>query len=174
MDDSTPDGGPEPTPDGVFAAAGLALGEAILVALPQWAERIVVARTDTTQADEGRAAGERMAEALAEPLARLLSADMDEQRGTPLTLLRSAHRPLTDLLAARGVPYAVRDDADRAANPDDVFAVAPRSFGDLGEVVHDAGLRWGVAKAFAHRARHRDSSPGSPGSPGSPEVEGLR
>ena len=101
-----------------------------------------------------------MADALADPLARLLSADMDEQRGTPLTLLRSAHRPLTDLLARLGVPYATRDDADRTANPDDVFAVAPRTFGDLGEAVHDAGLRWGVAKAFAHRARHRDSSPG--------------
>ena len=160
MDDSTPDGAPEPTPDGVFAEAGLALGEAILVALPQWAERIVAERTGIAHAGEGRAAGERMADALADPLARLLSADMDEQRGTPLTLLRSAHRPLTDLLARLGVPYATRDDADRTANPDDVFAVAPRTFGDLGEAVHDAGLRWGVAKAFAHRARHRDSSPG--------------
>ena len=26
----------------------------------------------------------------------------------------------------------------------------------LGDDVHEAGLRWGVAKAFAHRARHLD------------------
>lgn len=119
MDDSTPD----PIPDDVFAAAGLALGEAILVALPQWAERIVVERTSVLEGGAGRAAGERIAEALAAPLASLLSADVDEQRGTPLTLLRSAHRPLTDLLASRGVPYAARDDADRAANPGDVFEI---------------------------------------------------
>lgn len=143
------------TPDEVFAAAGLALGEAVLTALPGWGERVVVERAGLVHGVAGKAAGDRVAEAVAQPLAELLSADVDEQRATPLTLLRAHHGPITDLLGELGVVAQSRDDADAAAAPGDIYAVAPRSFGDFGEAVHEAGLRWGVAKAFAHRARHR-------------------
>ena len=88
-------------------------------------------------------------------LAALLAADVDAQRGTPLTILRQAHLPLTEMLRVHGIAAVRRDPADVAAQPDDVFAVAPRAFSDLGPSVHEAGLRWGVTKAFAHRARHQ-------------------
>ena len=143
------------TPDAAFASAGLALGEAVLTALPGWAERVVVERAGPDHEVAGREAGERVAEAVARPLAQLFSADVDEQRGTPLTLLRAHHGPVTDLLHQLGVVARPRDETDVAAAPGDVYSVAPRSWRDLGEAVHEAGLRWGVAKAFAHRARHR-------------------
>lgn len=159
MDDSTePASAGSASPDDVLARAGLALGEEILAALPTWAQRVVKERVGPTDdiataraADVGRA----MAESLAGPLAALLAADVDRQRGTPLTLLRAAHGPLTEFLRNTGASKPVRDEVDIAANPDDVFAISPRQFLDLGDDVHEAGLRWGVAKAFAHRARHQ-------------------
>jgi hypothetical protein len=144
----------EPSPGEHLANAGLALGEAILEALPTWAARTAVAVVGSAY-DDGFAAGEQIAADVAPALAALLAADVDEQRGTPLTLLRQAHGPLTEVLRSHGAALARRDEADSAANPTDVYAIAPRSFADLGEAVHEAGIRWGIAKAFAHRARHR-------------------
>ena len=106
-------------------------------------------------AADGRAAGAEIGDLIAPRLVELLAADVDAQRGTPLTILRAAHRPLTEKLRAHGVPEVKRDPSDIAAQPDDVYGVAPRAFSDLGPEVHDAGIRWGVTKAFAHRARHQ-------------------
>ena len=142
-------------PDEMFADAGLALGEAILGALDSWAESQAVRLGGATLALDGRRAGEEIANVVAPRLAALLAADVDGQRGTPLTILREAHLPLTEMLLSRGVAPGPRDPADIAAQPDDVFALTPRAFADLGPEVHDAGLRWGVTKAFAHRARHQ-------------------
>lgn len=143
------------TPDVMFAEAGLALGEAILDALGPWAEWQAVRLGGVGLAADGRRAGEAIAAVAAPRLATLLAADVDEQRGTPLTIVREAHLPLTEMLLSRGIAPVQRDPADIAAQPDDVFALTPRAFSDLGPEVHDAGLRWGVTKAFAHRARHR-------------------
>ena len=143
------------SPDEMFAAAGLALGEAILGSLGEWGERITGDRVGAAHAAVGREAGERIAHSIARPLADLLAADIDAQRGTPLTLLRAHHGPLTELLASLGAATVTRDEADTAAAPDDIYGIAPRAYRDLSEDVHDAGLRWGVTKAFAHRARHQ-------------------
>lgn len=160
MDDSNePESDGSASPDEMLAGAGLALGEAILASLPTWTQRVIderCGRTNSVTAAEANDVGRRMAESLAGPLAALFAADVDRQRGTPLTLLRAAHGPLTELLAAHGTSMPVRDEVDIAAAPDDVFAISPRRFLDLGDDVHEAGLRWGVAKAFAHRARHLD------------------
>jgi hypothetical protein len=142
-------------PDLMLSEAGLALGEAILDALGPWAEWQAVRLGGVALAADGRRAGDEIARAAAPRLATLLAADVDEQRGTPLTIVREAHRPLTEMLLSRGIAPAQRDPADIAAQPDDVFALTPRAFSDLGPAVHDAGLRWGVTKAFAHRARHQ-------------------
>lgn len=150
------DDGPEgQTPGALLAQAGLALGEAILDALAPWAEWQAVRLGGAALSADGRRAGEEIANVAAPLLAALLAADVDSQRGTPLTILRKVHLPLTEMLRSRGVAPALRDPADVAAQPDDVFALVPRSFSDLGPEVHEAGLRWGVTKAFAHRARHQ-------------------
>ncbi len=139
----------------MLAEAGLALGEAILDALGSWAEMQAVRFGGATLAPDGRMAGQEMAKLVAPRLAVLLAADVDAQRGTPLTILRQAHLPLTEMLRAHGVAAVDRDPADVAAQPDDEYGVGPRAFSDLGPEVHEAGLRWGVTKAFAHRARHQ-------------------
>ena len=155
MDTVTDVGETDAAPDAVLAAAGLALGEAILGAIELWAENQAVSLGGAALADDGRAVGAEIGVRIAPELLELLVADVDSQRGTPLTILRAAHGPLTELLRVHRVVELRRDPADVAAQPDDVFAIAPRSFSDLGPDVHDAGIRWGVAKAFAHRARHQ-------------------
>ncbi len=148
-------GSADVSPDAVLAAAGLALGEAILASIESWAECQMVSRGGPGLAGEGRAAGALIGAHIAPQLAALLAADVDEQRGTPLTILRAAHGPLTELLGAHGISHVGRDASEIAAQPDDVYGLGPRTFADLGPEVHEAGIRWGVSKAFAHRARHR-------------------
>jgi hypothetical protein len=145
---------PDLSPDEHLREAGLALGLAIVDALVPWASAVAVQRGGPSMAEAGAKAGAAMAETLTPRLAELLAADVDQQRGTPLALVRAQVGPLTDVLRSAGVGQPARDDVDAAMAPDDVFGVAPRTFAELGEAVHDAGIRWGVTKAFAHRARH--------------------
>ena len=153
-----------PGPEQVLRDAGLALGEAILDVLPSWAERVSTLLAGASFAEPGRRAGGTMVTALAPALAALLAADVDAQRTTPLALLRGSMGPLSEVLRSGGVGRATRDELDRAMAPGDEFGVAPRTWADLGEEVHEAGIRWGVAKAFAHRARHGGgTSPRRPG-----------
>jgi hypothetical protein len=85
----------------------------------------------------------------------LLAADIDEQRTTPLAILRGAAlRYPTSVLHAAGVPPVVRDRAAEELFPDDLYDLVPASFADLDPSLADAGLRWGAAKAFEHKRRH--------------------
>lgn len=145
---------PDISPDEHLRAAGLALGQAIVDALEPWALAVATQRGGPSTAAAGQRAGATMAETLAPLLVELLAADVDRQRGTPLAVVRASIGPLTEVLRTAGAGRPVRDDVDLAMAPDDEFGVAPRTFADLGEAVHEAGIRWGVAKAFAHRARH--------------------
>ncbi len=145
---------PSPTPDELLRDAGLALGEAMVDVLPAWAERVAVHLAGASFAEPGRLAGQAMVVIVAPQLAALLAADVDAQRTTPLALFRASIEPLTEVLKHGGVGRPARDELDQAMAPDDEFGVAPRTYADLGEGVHEAGIRWGVAKAFAHRARH--------------------
>lgn len=145
---------PDAAPDEILRHAGLMLGQAIIDVLPDWAAHVVVQLADTSFDERGRRAGDAVVEMVAPLLAALLAADVDAQRGTPLALLRQSIAPMTEVLRDAGVARPLRDELEVAMGPDDVFGIAPRTYADLGEQVHEAGLRWGVAKAFAHRARH--------------------
>jgi hypothetical protein len=147
-------GAVDPSPDDHLRDAGLALGLAMIDALIPWATGVATSRGGASLGPAGATAGEAMATTLAPQLVELLAADVDQQRGTPLALVRSSLGPLTDVLREAGLTRPSRDDVDVAMAPDDDFGIAPRTFRDLGEEVHEAGIRWGVAKAFAHRARH--------------------
>jgi hypothetical protein len=88
-------------------------------------------------------------------LRMLLARDVDEQRGSPLAVVRRAALTLGGALDALGVPPAERDDHQRSLFPEDTHDVVPASFGDLSEEAGRAGIAWGAAKAFVHRRRHR-------------------
>lgn len=71
-----------------------------------------------------------------------------EQRATPLEIVRSAYREPTAVLRDAGVPEVVRDEFDERAWPDDVYALVPRTLGDLGDTeLAPLHLAWGLAKA---------------------------
>lgn len=139
----------------------MALADAIEAALAGWVERSV-ARVSTAAGrpvDDGlRAAaaeaGRRASAEVGAQVRALLRLDVDEQRTTPLTLLRGAVRYPTDVLRAAGVPPVARDEVQRELFPGDVYDLAPATFGDVDAALAEPGLIWGAAKAHEHRRRH--------------------
>ena len=139
-----------------------ALADAIEAALPGWVERSV-ARVMTdwkgdVDDDVRRAAADAGREAVADvgPRVReLLATDIDEQRTTPLSLVRAAVRFPTAVLHAAGVPAVRRDEQQERLFPDDVYDLAPATFADVDPALAEVGIAWGAAKAFEHLQRHK-------------------
>jgi len=139
------------------------LADAVEVALPGWVERSVArllpAADDAARAAAAVAGARARAEVGAEVRA-LLELDIDEQRTTPLTLLRAAVRYPTEVLRAAAVPPVERDRAQERLFPDDVYDLTPAMFADVDPALADPGLAWGAAKAFTHLCRHREPQVG--------------
>jgi len=140
-----------------LAAPARALADGIVAALPGWVERSVDERYRAALGppppdlvDAARRAG---VEARARVRA-LLEADVDEQRTTPLSIVRRAVVYPTRVLAGAGVPGRERDPLDRAMFPDDTYGLTPASFADLNPQLTDVAIAWGAAKAWVHRRRH--------------------
>ncbi len=145
----------------VQAYAG-ALADGLDAALPSWVvssvNRIMNAWAGGVPAEVARAAesaGARAASEIGPAVRDLLRADIDDQRTTPLSLVRSAVRYPTEVLRAAGVPPVERDTFAEAAFPDDSYDLAPASFADLDPQLGELAVRWGAAKAFEHKRRHR-------------------
>ena len=102
---------------------------------------------------EARAAGEAARADVVPRLRELLALDIDEQRTTPLTIVRTAVAHPTAVLRAAGVPPVDRIEPDERRFPDDVYGIAPASMGELGPSVGGPGLAWGAAKAHVHLQR---------------------
>ena len=85
----------------------------------------------------------------------LLARDVDDQPTGPLAVLRTAVEYPTAVLHEAGVPPVARDEFATATFPDDLYDLTPGSFRDLGESVHEPGIRWGAAKAHRVLARRR-------------------
>jgi hypothetical protein len=151
---------------------GLALlqeaSDAILVGvereLPGWVERSVRrildawgrapadarARAERDAVDAGRTATDRI---VAE-LRSLFALDVEEQRSTPLEIVRRAYREPTAVLAAAGIAPVERDDFAERAWPDDTYGLVVHGLGDLGdEDLAPLQMAWGLAKAKVLRAR---------------------
>ena len=133
------------------------LAEGIRRALPQWVVSAVEARLpgigpETRKAAE--AAGSAAAADIGGEVARLLAADIDDQRENPLSVLRRAVRYPTEVLNAVGASPVERDDFAIDRFPDDVYDLTPASFSDIHPDLQAPGLTWGAAKAFVHRRRH--------------------
>jgi hypothetical protein len=141
-----------------------ALADAIDAALPGWVvgsvDRVHRAWTGAVSspallsaaADAGRQARCHVAT----EVRALLDADVDEQPTTPLALLRGAVGYPTEVLRRAHVPPVERDRYDEEMFPDDVYGLTPASFADIDPSLHDLGLAWGAAKAWAHKKRHRE------------------
>ena len=152
--------GERPYPHGVEEHA-TALAAAIEAARPGWVEASVVrllhawqgSPPSAAQLAEVRIAGERAAREVGDRVAALLAQDVDEQRETPLTVLRAAVRYPTEVLRAHGVPEVVRDEFRERAFPDDVYDLAPATWADVSPDLAAPGMAWGAWKAMTVKRR---------------------
>jgi hypothetical protein len=146
-----------------LAEASAALLDGVRLAVPAWAGRsadFLLSAWGGLDADRrrqvaanAREAGERAAGRVAGELAELLALDPEEQRATPLEIIRSAVAEPTAVLAAAGLPDVVRDPFDERAWPDDRFGLVPRTLRDLDPDLAAVHFAWGIAKAAVLRAR---------------------
>lgn len=90
-----------------------------------------------------------------EDLYQFLSTDVDEQKTSPLHILRQSTRLANDLLASSGVVLPHRDEFESSAMPDDVYGIGPLTWRDLSDDVHEAGITWGAWKAATVLSRRR-------------------
>ena len=166
-----------PVPGSVDDAAAL-LADGVIAALPGWVERCVASaceRAGVTVKELGaqsRAAGLQCAVEIGSPLRDLLATDVDEQQSTPLSVLRSAVRFPTQVLAAGGVPAPDRDDFDASRFPDDPYGLTPASFADIDPELGPIGIAWGAAKAFEVLQRRRSAEPARRGDSAEPARRG--
>lgn len=145
----------------------MALAEAVEELVPGWVERSV----RRVAGDAGRALGPELVEATAEAarsagrdlgaeVRALVAADIDDQRTTPLSILRAGARYPAAVLRAAGVPPVDRDATRGRLFPDDLYDLAPATFADVDPRLTEPGLRWGAAKALAHLRRRGPAAPG--------------
>lgn len=147
-----------------IARFGAALAEAVRLALPDWVAQAVhyqCQQNNMVVADNGELvdriseAGRHASEDIGSRLADLLQLDIDEQWTNPLSIIRSAVRYPSEILASLDCPPSSRDDYSIRANPHDVYDLTPASFADLGPEVKDLGIAWGAAKAHIHLQRRK-------------------
>lgn len=141
---------------------GARLADAVEAALPGWVigqvVRVAGARPGALTEEVRRAAesaGQQAARVVGPEVRRLLDLDVDEQKTTPLALIRGAVRYPTAVLRSAGLPAVARDRFAEAAFPDDIYDLSPGNFADLDPALGEPGLEWGAAKAFVHKQRHR-------------------
>jgi broad specificity phosphatase PhoE len=137
---------------------GEVLTRAVIGALPGWVDasvrRVAAAAGAAVDEDDLAEAGRQAAVETGTRLRALLSADIDDQRGTPLSIVRDAVRWPGAVLRAAGVPPVARDDFDTERFPGDAYGLTPATFADLDPDLADVAIAWGAAKAWEHRRRH--------------------
>ncbi|HYD11185.1 MAG TPA: hypothetical protein VEA78_13875 [Acidimicrobiales bacterium] len=130
---------------------GAALADAIEEALPRWIARCIGDVADPADATQ------RAIDDVVPRLRALLAQDVDEQRQNPLHLLREATRHPTETLQHAGVAPPHRDRFGEEHFPGDVYGLAPMTWRDVDESLHEPGLVWGALKARASITRHRQA-----------------
>jgi hypothetical protein len=122
--------------------------------VPEWIERCL-GRFGVPIDESVRAAARGAGDELVQRLRALLALDVEAQPTTPLSILRSATRHATGVLAAAGVAPLQRDEMRARSFPEDVYDLAPATWSDVDERLHEPGLVWGASKARAVIDRHR-------------------
>lgn len=156
--------GRDPGADGArFQRYGAELARAMDGAVATWIEATVarVARNQLGSVPDelveaARVAAEAARLEVGAAMDVLLSTDVDEQRSTPLAIVRRAGAHATRVLREAGVAPISRDAFSEERFPDDVYGIGPGRLVELSPSCHDAGMAWGAAKAYVHRSRHRD------------------
>lgn len=138
-----------------------ALADGVESALPGWVvasvSRVMIAWAGEMPeeiAEAATAAGRRAQKEVGVAVRQLLGLDIDEQKSTPLSLLRGAVRYPTEILVTAGVPPVRRDAFAERSFPEDPYGLSPATFADLDPALGDIGLAWGAAKAIEHKRRH--------------------
>ena len=159
-DDS--DGLDDPGDAAALAAYAAALADGIEAAIPAWVERsireVLAAQGVAVTPAVATAAADAGVEARDDGAPRvraLLEADVDDQVGNPLAVLRTLVRYPTDVLRSGGARPVDRDEFTVRNFPDDVYDLSPATFADVDPALHEPGLVWGAAKAHVHLARRR-------------------
>lgn len=145
-------------PSAALARHAARLADAVDELLPRWVDRAVrsrLAKLPPGVATQARAAGVRAREDVGAAVRDLLMRDVDEQKGNPLALLRTAVRYPTEVLRSAGAPVIQRDKFSRERFPDDDYDLTPANWGDIHPDLTEVGIAWGAAKAFVHKTRHR-------------------
>lgn len=146
----------DPDDDATLARIAGELADAIDEALCDWV--VITVGTRAQGLDEAaRRAGQRCRQEVGSAVRALLATDIDEQRSTPLQILRDAVRYPTEVLASAGIDAPARDEFARRMDPGDLYGLVPATWSDFGERVAEAGLAWGAAKAHVHMSRHRSN-----------------
>lgn len=151
-----------PTSAGLLEEHPQALFDAVDAAFTGWLagrmERIVSSSGHRLTEQDTTIVGAAVASAAASvrsSLHGLLATDVDEQRQNPLHVIRAAAVTVTPVLASIGAVQPRRDEFETRAMPDDVYAIGPLAWSDLGEAVHEAGITWGAWKAATVLVRRR-------------------
>lgn len=157
--------GSGPSVDDLQALARYAeeLADGVQAALPGWVERSVervhveklLRRPSAEVRDAATRAGLEAAADVGGRVHALLALDIEQQRTGPLALIRQAVPYPTEVLRTAGVPPVERDQFAARQFPDDVYDLAPTSFGELAPDLQEIGLVWGAAKAHVHLSRRR-------------------
>jgi hypothetical protein len=137
------------------------LAAAVDQAIGPWVERSVArlmtawaGEVPVAVADDARRAGAQATAAVGAELRRLLALDAERQPTNPLSVLRAAVRYPTAVLQRAGVPPVVRDEFRERAFPDDPYDLAPATWKDVDEGLHEPGIIWGAWKAKTVMDRH--------------------
>jgi hypothetical protein len=137
-----------------FAQIGASLADQVIAALPLWVEQCVRRFVEDPDTDAIADAATSAIATIEEPLRTLLATDIDQQRGTPLNVIRQAVSFPTEVIAALNIEPVIRDPFAERSFPEDLYDLSPASWSDIDPSLADIGLRWSVAKAFLHRQRH--------------------
>ncbi len=135
------------------------LANQIDIGLPRWIRESLGKFLDPDQLlelqSETEAAEREASTHVMIQLRSFLDQDIDQQRTTPLAILRQTVPLVTKILHQAGVPSVNRDRDAARLHPEDWYDLTPASYGDFGDEVQQASLLWGAAKAHIHIQRRR-------------------
>jgi hypothetical protein len=139
-----------------------ALFVAVTDAVPRWVSEQMVGRIGQERIQSESSIAFVITEAVTKVQSRvqaelhqLLITDVDQQRMNPLHVLRDCMLPATEALQRLQIPMPRRDEYEKSAMPNDLYALGPVTWRDLSEEVHDAGINWGAFKAAVVLSRRR-------------------
>jgi hypothetical protein len=122
------------------------LAAALVAAFPQFVEDRLAALGVEPETDLVYAA-EAGCISLSHALNELVYASLPKQGESPLQMVRIATQPLSEALAAAGVPAPQRDERAVEIHPEDVYGLYPASSRELGDEVWQLHMQWGLDKA---------------------------